>query len=358
MGPGSAQQWSGRGWLYDGLSAARRPAALEVRNGWLGVTPDGGETDWWPIAGVTPERVGSGWRIEGPASGGIAPYVLIDDASFPGARSAEIPGGSWQWVAGAVFGGIVLIVFMWRIGLPWLAGELASTVPVEWEARLGSQIAGTLAPKQIRCDDPAAREALDKLSGALQGSLEKGREYKYDIILANAPVVNAFAAPGGSIVLYRGLVERMATPDEFAAVLAHEIQHVALRHSTRAIFRNFALQSALSLMLGDPSGLLAQVTGQLSVMKYMREDEEEADREGMLLMARAGFDPRGMTDMLESLSHTPGMDSAEPPAWLSSHPSPKARIAAIERIMPKPQRKGPALTNAEWKDLKSACPGR
>lgn len=362
MPPDSPSERTSTGWFYDGQSAARHRAQLLARNGWLGITTDEKETIWWPLAETRCERSANAWRVERIITNAIAPYVVIDDSGFGdfvasfSARGGHTSADTVKWLIALGLAGFVFLVFLWKIGLPWTAATLAERVPADWEESFGRKVAAAMAPESVRCADPAAVAAVEKLAGSLKSALTLGDAYDYHVVVADGDVVNAFAAPGGSIVIYRGLIDRMATPDEFAAVLAHEMQHVAHRHSTRAIFRNFAIQSLVAFMFGDPTGLLSQAAGQLSVLKYMREDEEEADRDGMVLLARAGYDPRGMIDMLETLSEVTRGQNTEGLAWLTSHPSTKSRIEQLQRILPLPDHAArPALTPAEWKALRTAC---
>jgi len=211
----------------------------------------------------------------------------------------------------------------WTYGLPWLASSAARLVPVEWERRVGESAAATLAR--------SSRPCLEDVAARLERAVPSPNPYRFVIRCVDAPEVNAFAAPGGFIIVYDGLLRRMGDADQTAAVLAHEMQHVLHRHSTRAIFRSFALQAIFAMTLGDFSGLIAQAAGGLGALHYMRTDEQDADRDGTLLLKRAGFDPMGMPAMLESLEEAK-RDSTRVPAWISSHPDTRQRIADTREL--------------------------
>ena len=151
--------------------------------------------------------------------------------------------------------------------------------------------------------------------------------------MVDAPDVNALAAPGGYIVVFRGLLERARTPDELAGVLAHEIEHVLHRHTTRAVIQHASTGLLLAALTGDMTGPLAyglesaRVLGQL---QYSRRAEEEADRDGMKLLLAARVDPAGMIGFFDDLAK--GEHPRRVLRYLSTHPSPTDRIAALRAL--------------------------
>ncbi len=212
---------------------------------------------------------------------------------------------------------------IWTWGLPWVADAAARVVPVEWEQKLGEAMMTSVAPGAQPCWGDVVRQ--------LEGGLPEGNPYRFDVRCAAEKEVNAFAAPGGSIVVFEGIRSRMGRRELAAAVLAHEMQHVLKRHSMRAVFRGFALQALFAVLLGDVSSLGAQVVGGVTALHYQRGDEEEADREAVLLMTRAGFDPRAVSEMLVVLRDAT-RESGAPPEWLSSHPDLERRIVETRRL--------------------------
>src|SRR5690606_36535147 len=125
-----------------------------------------------------------------------------------------------------------LATYVW--GVPALAAHLAGSVPRSWEERLGERDAAELTAGAGPCRDPA----LDRAIGAMTAALARAAGAApgtFRLHVVDDSLVNAFALPGGSIILFRGLIERAESPDELAGVLAHEMQHVLLRHSTQAL---------------------------------------------------------------------------------------------------------------------------
>ncbi len=157
--------------------------------------------------------------------------------------------------------------------------------------------------------------------------LKVGDEPSYRFHLADDKVINAFALPGGDIVVNRGLLLATRNPDELAGVLAHEMQHVALRHSLKSMIRGAGLSMVWALVIGDPSGtLVGQAADRLLGLKFSRDAEREADDQGFTLLVKRGIDPHGMVAFFDTLAKQGG---ATPPALLSTHPASAEREAAL-----------------------------
>lgn len=184
---------------------------------------------------------------------------------------------------------------------------------------------------------------------AVQSGLSNARD-SFRVALLNSSVNNAFAIPGGYIYTTRQLVGLMNNEAELAGVLGHEVAHVAARHSQRrqqAAQRNSilgALGSILSGVLLGNSGLGRaigqgiQQGSQLLTLKFSRSQELEADQLGQQYLTRAGYDPHAMATVLASLAaqnsldaQVQGRNSAQIPAWASTHPDPASRVAAANQ---------------------------
>lgn len=180
---------------------------------------------------------------------------------------------------------------------------------------------------------------------AVQSGLGNARS-DFTVTLLNSPVNNAFAIPGGYVYLTRQLMALMNDEAEMAAVLGHEVGHVAARHSEKrqkASTRNSILgvlgQIGSQVLLGDSAlGRIGQEifgTGsQLLTLKYSRQQEYEADDLGIRYLASAGYDPQALSSMLYSLAaqsaidaRAAGRDARSTPEWASTHPDPAQRVS-------------------------------
>lgn len=153
-------------------------------------------------------------------------------------------------------------------------------------------------------------------------------------LLADDDTVNAFALPGGQIFITYGLLKLLQTDDEIAAVLAHEIVHVAGRHSNEQMTKAQLSQNLVGAVVmaggedyGQAAGQVAQFVSQLTNTSYGRNDELESDRLGVRIMKNAGYNPQAMIAVMEVLEKAAGGNS--PPEFLSTHPDPGRRIERI-----------------------------
>ncbi|TWU10832.1 M48 family metallopeptidase [Allorhodopirellula heiligendammensis] len=155
---------------------------------------------------------------------------------------------------------------------------------------------------------------------------------KFNVQVVESPTVNAFALPGGHIVIYTGLIESAKTPEQVAAVLAHEMSHVTLRHGLQRVGQSLGVWAGLTLLIGDVSGLMGagvDLFHTASINHYSREHENEADREGVQMLQAARIDPAGMPQFFSIMAK----DHAELPGiftWVSTHPDEASRIADVK----------------------------
>lgn len=169
--------------------------------------------------------------------------------------------------------------------------------------------------------------------------------YPFEFHSVETNGVNAFAMPGGFIYMFRGLAQLAPGDDALAFILAHEIIHVTRRHSVRQLEKSLAVGTILYLAIGRTTS--AAVLQLVLDMHYSRQDEAEADRLGLELMARAGFDPTQGAEAMAMLARAVKEGRGIPP-FLRSHPLPESRIAALRRqaqamqAAPRPPRTVPA----------------
>src|SRR5882672_10774962 len=159
-------------------------------------------------------------------------------------------------------------------------------------------------------------------------------EFRYYFKVVNARDINAFALPGGPMFVNRGMIEAARTEGEVAGVMAHELSHVALRHGTAQATKagkhqtGAAVAGILGTILGGPGlGQIAQAPFALTLLKYSREYETEADILGARIMADAGYDPRDLANMFRTIEQQGGGGGG----FLSDHPSPANRYARINQ---------------------------
>lgn len=165
--------------------------------------------------------------------------------------------------------------------------------------------------------------------------------YNYQFhVLADPNTINAFALPGGQIFITVALLRQLQSEGQLAGVLAHEVGHVVARHAAERIAKVQLMQGLTGAAVvaaydpQNPSSVqqaqMAQLVGELVTMKYSRDDELEADRLGVRLMGKAGYDPNALKEVMRILEESGGGGQLE---FLSTHPSPSNRLAEIEKAI-------------------------
>jgi predicted Zn-dependent protease len=159
------------------------------------------------------------------------------------------------------------------------------------------------------------------------------RNWKWEVNLLGSQELNAFCMPGGKIAFYYGILSKLQLDDdEVAAIMGHEVSHALLEHARERMGKTSATRLGIELGaalfgLGNAGRMVGDLGGQLLTLKFSRDDESEADALGLILAAKAGYNPRaGVTLWQKMLEASKGA----PPQWLSTHPSGEARIREIE----------------------------
>lgn len=234
-------------------------------------------------------------------------------------------------VAGCLVGlaGIIApILALYFFVAPKIAETAADKVSPEIEKQIGDTWYRSLTASYT------TDTSLTRLVQQFYDSLAFGGAYDIRITVVREPVVNAFAVPGGHIVVFDSILGIMDAPEQLAGLLAHEVSHIHLKHSTRSIFRELANNLIFSLIFGDFSDISAVVArhgDQLAGLSYSRSLELEADDNGLRLLQASGIPLRGIPDlfhrMRDVLEHE---HSSDVPNFLSTHPSMEERLEIAE----------------------------
>jgi Zn-dependent protease with chaperone function len=210
------------------------------------------------------------------------------------------------------------------------------------DVQVGKQNADIMEKRLPLCNDPKVDEYLTNLGLRLVSKLPThGVQYPWEFHCVNDKSINAFALPGGYVFVNRGAIEAADNESQLAAVMAHEISHVALRHGTAQASKAQLAQGAAGIfggIFGGSTGgtLLTQGValgaGSL-LLKYSRTDETQADVMGTQVLYDAGYDPRAMAQFFEKLqTETKGKN---PPQFLSDHPNPDHRVERVDEEIDK-----------------------
>ena len=224
-------------------------------------------------------------------------------------------------VAGAIYG-VVKAVPLLLSGVVWL-------VPLSVEDKLGEAVVAGMMRRDPICDEAETRATMDAIVERLRLA-SPPNPYRFDVRVVRNPQVNAMAAPGGRVIVFSGLIDRMDNPEQVAAVLAHEMQHVIQRHSMKGIVRALGMQAFLALVVGDP-GILGDLAGNLGALHFARGDELSADGGALDTLLRAGIAPSQMIQAFENLAKSTREDpTGGSLKYLSTHPPLAERIARVK----------------------------
>ena len=219
-------------------------------------------------------------------------------------------------------GGLVLLYFLI---VPWLAEKMASTVSVKTERQLGDAVYDAMGLSAA--EDTAASFLLNEFFA----TMEVPSAYSVRITVVNDNVVNAFAVPGGRIVVYSALLKQIQSYPELAALLSHEFTHVNSKHSTKSIFRRLGSKVFIGLLFGSfgsVTSVLIDHADDLKSLTYSRKLEKEADIKGLEILLQRKIDPKGFEDLFHHLKEASPASAL--PEFLGSHPDVEKRISYIK----------------------------
>ena len=231
------------------------------------------------------------------------------------------------WAAGIVsMTGLVLVLWL---GSDWMAEWTVKRIPVEWENQLGAVAYRQMVSGQTVLKEHAAVAAVQEMTRRLIEQVPDN-PYKFEVSVVRSDVVNAFALPGGYVVVFTGLIQKAESGEEVAGVLGHEISHVLKRHGMERIIKQLGFAAVVTILLGDQQGLigLAQQLGmELVTLKFSREQETEADLSGLRLLHSAKIAPDGMIRFFNRLSE----QDKHQVELFSTHPMSASRAERLKR---------------------------
>ena len=336
-------EWKGS--FYDGHTIVPQTISIAVTPTGLTLQLASTNTKFWPYSELqqTQGRY-SGEEVRLERGAGLGETVVIPNANIllaihqiggKEARHFHHPGTRRKRVYGTIAAALAALpiiygIFTW--GVPSLAGPITATIPISWETQLGQFVQQEFTDDEDICENAEMVHTLEILLTKLLTPM-KDSPYEFQVTVVDSPIINAMAAPGGYLIVFRGLLQDTDTPEELAGVLAHEIQHVMLRHSMRLIVQHVSMAFIIAALSGDASGMLSyglQAAQALQALSYSREAENQADEQGLALLQQAGINPEGMMTFFEKLSQDDGGTS--PFRYFSTHPPTTERRRHLEEL--------------------------
>ena len=344
--PGLAAEW------FDGSSARAVRVTLRIDGDTLRIERDDGVAQSVPLSAVRwPERTRHGARVAHLREGGSLHALDAADwdawARTGGVGESAVVTAQQSWRATFVAVALLLVLagagYLW--GVPWLARTALVLLPASadraiGEAALGSIDGTLLAPSRV--PEARQRELRDAFARALAQARPEGTATPPELLFRagrgsgpnarSALGPNAFALPGGTIVVTDELLELLAGRDDvLLGVLGHEHGHVQRRHGMRLLVQATLIGTAAGIAIGDFSSVLAAAPALLGQNAYSRDFEREADADAIALLRAAGVSPVVMVELFERLAAQRGAARDRPGPdlgiALASHPADAERIA-------------------------------
>lgn len=253
---------------------------------------------------------------------------------------------------GAVAGSIVAVALGLWFGADLLVEMAVSRIPIEWEQKLGeAAYKDFLSHQDVMKEGPAVK-AVEEMTQRLADQIPNS-PYKFHVTVVKSDVVNAFALPGGYVVVFTGLLKKADSGEEVAGVLGHELNHVLQRHGMERMVKSLGVMAVVAIIVGDQQGLMGlmrQVSVELLTLKFDRAQETEADLTGLQLVYRARIDPHGMITFFQKLSEK---DEGRI-EWFSTHPMSSARADRLKaELTALPKRSSEPFT-FQWNEVQGA----
>lgn len=236
----------------------------------------------------------------------------------------------------------------------WMGLFGLDTLSQKTEEKLEELLWDAIQESEELCTDPEANEALQSMWQQIcEGNgLEHG---SVQVHLVEDSEINAFALPGGHILIHSALVQHLESPEELAGVLGHEVAHVQLNHISKKLAKEVGISLLLSAAGGGSAAgeAIKEIIGYLSSSAYDRSLEKEADLKSIEYLKNSGIHPKALLGVMEKLESESQTDL---PSWLGSHPDLSERKEylkkATEHIV---LTEKPVLDSAAWEGLKTAC---
>ena len=233
----------------------------------------------------------------------------------------------------------------------------ACSISQQQEVQMGQEYSQQVNAQLPIVSDPEANRYINVLGDQIASHTSRA-DLNWHFYIVDSKEVNAFAIPGGYVYVNRGLIERTSNMDELAGVLGHEIGHVVLRHSLKQMEQQQGANVGITLACvltgvcnNQAAGSLINVGGTAVFARFSRQDEAEADQQGVINTVRSGISPNGMVTMFEKLLEERRTQPSAVAGWFATHPLEEDRIAAVRAeiaAIPPAQLRGLTTNSANY----------
>ncbi len=352
------------GRFFDGETALEHAVTVELGDSGLAIS---GATiapqDWRfnALVAIDPPHADRPFRLTSVHRPGMR--LILTDQAFIAAlldRSPHLRGGFNPRRAGKaamwIVGGLAALVLAAYLVLQFAPQKLAFLLPDAWRNKIGTQIEAALTGGAKLCQTPDGRAAVSAMAARLsEGNPDMP---PIGINVYAIPIMNAFAMPGGRIVITGELIRKAGGPEEVAGVLAHELGHVVHRHSEAQLVRATGLQLLIAIATGGGGDTISSLAGLATILRYTRQAEAEADAFALNALENAAIDPLGLKRFFELVLKEQGTTRTGAFGKLESafatHPGTEERIKAIHPL-PAGVTPRAVLNDPHWQALKAIC---
>jgi beta-barrel assembly-enhancing protease len=367
------------GFLFNGKNAHKQPVRIVLTPFNIILTEQGKSAISWPYSDIRWAAETPPFHIERDISFPVKnlEILVVDDPDFYGncqriapsdfSRTALNNYFKWKLISAGILSLLLIIFGVFKIYPNYIIDQIVDKIPVEWEETLGDALLSTFPVEKN--PDPKVIELLSNILRHLKQSKAEETPYNLKIYILSTEKINALALPGGNIIIFEGLLKIADSPEELAGVLAHEAQHIFLKHSTRGILRNLASGLLMTLVLGDANTVMEiaiNIAGQLKTLGFSRKMETEADIKGVEMMLDAKINPQGMLSIFKKLmkeelklegnkkNTSTSKYFYEIFSYMSTHPSAKSRLNKLEKLLANNSEKLliPFYPNSNWNEIK------
>ncbi len=282
----------------------------------------------------------------------VTPKLIVQDVDFAPhvahvqTRYASNRGGGLRlaigriplvgWIVAAI---IVIPLAYFAVTKGVVAGHVL--ISIEQEEKLGEVVYDQLMSSFPPCNRPELQASVQTLVDQLVGP---DTPYRYRVTIVDSEDANAFALPGGQIVLLSGLFDLFESPEGLAGILAHEIAHVEQRHSIKQLLRSVGVIAFMSMAIGggveqlEMLEAIAELSSLLVIFKHSREAESESDEIAVQTLHRHGLSVAGLIGFFEAIEEKYGLGdgASNALAWVTTHPVTKLRVARLRELEPTP----------------------
>ena len=260
----------------------------------------------------------------------------------------------WMLWAG-LLGGVIVVGLGLFASIQTLSHRLVGFIPIEADVTLGEYVGPQMSKEGPEVTDDAIVQPVQQIVDQITANIEE--EWNFDVHVIDADIQNAYALPGGYIVVYTGLIADTERPEQLAGVLAHEIAHVTERHGMARILEAAGMALVVDMVIGNVEGMIAfgaELFSASAVNAYSRDAETDADVKGLTLLVDAGIDPAGMVEFFQIMEQEEDEVTELIPLWMRSHPEHEERIVVLQASIGGLPLKDYQPLDMDWDAVKAA----